>query len=103
MRALFITATLFFASIGAAAVYFAVSDSGHEYDLKLVLPIDTRQMPDIPPAPGIAGASEPQAAPVTAGVAETPESLREAEAIVGTNSFRFEGDKPGADAAAGQE
>ncbi len=50
MRALLITAGFFFSICAALIVYFAVSDPGQEYDLKLVLPIDTRQMPK-PAAP----------------------------------------------------
>ncbi len=45
MRTLLIAAGLFFSICGAALIYFAASDSGHDYDLKLVLPIDTREMP----------------------------------------------------------
>ncbi|MBI4723748.1 MAG: hypothetical protein HY765_01615 [Rhodomicrobium sp.] len=45
MRTLLIAAGLFFSICGAAIIYFAASDPGREYDLKLVLPIDTRQMP----------------------------------------------------------
>ncbi len=45
MRALLIAAGLFFTIFGAGLVYFAMSGTGHEYDLNLVLPIDTRQMP----------------------------------------------------------
>jgi len=45
MKALLIVAGLFFSIFGAVVAYFAASDPGHEYDLKFVLPIDTRQMP----------------------------------------------------------
>ncbi|HZV21394.1 MAG TPA: hypothetical protein VE986_07610 [Hyphomicrobiales bacterium] len=45
MRTLLIVAGLFFSLCAAFIIYFAASDSGHEYDLNLVLPIDTRQMP----------------------------------------------------------
>ncbi len=34
-------------------IYFAISGTGHEYDLKLVLPIDTRKMPKLGPPPEI--------------------------------------------------
>ena len=45
MRALLIAAGLFFSVCGGASDLLCVSGSGHEYDLKLVLPIDTRKMP----------------------------------------------------------
>jgi len=45
MRALLIAAGLFFSICGALLIYLAASGAGHEYDLKLVLPIDARQMP----------------------------------------------------------
>ena len=45
MRALLIAAGLFFSIFGGGLIYFALSGTGHEYDLKLVLPIDTRKMP----------------------------------------------------------
>ncbi|MGB8734527.1 MAG: hypothetical protein WCD20_00180 [Rhodomicrobium sp.] len=56
MRALLIAAGLFFTMFGGGLVYFAMSGTGHEYDLKLVLPIDTRQMPkpvSLPVAPQV--------------------------------------------------
>ena len=45
MRTLLIAAGLFFSIFGGVTLYFAASGDQHEYDLKLVLPIDTRQMP----------------------------------------------------------
>ncbi len=45
MKALLIVAGLFFSIFGAAVAYYATSDPGHEYDFKLVLPIDARKMP----------------------------------------------------------
>ncbi len=56
MRALLIAAGLFFTIFGGGLAYFAMSGTGHEYDLKLVLPIDTRQMPkpvSLPVAPQV--------------------------------------------------
>jgi hypothetical protein len=50
MRTLLIAAGLFFSIFGGAIAYFAVFGDQHQYDLKLVLPIDTRQMPT-PAAP----------------------------------------------------
>jgi hypothetical protein len=46
MKALFIISGLFFSICGALVIYFATSNPGHEYDLKFVLPIDARQMPN---------------------------------------------------------
>ena len=45
MRTLVIAAGLFFSLCAAVLIYAALSGSGHEYELKLVLPIDARQMP----------------------------------------------------------
>ncbi len=53
MRALLIAAGLFFTIFGGGLIYFALSGTGHEYDLKLVLPIDTRQMPKPASLPSI--------------------------------------------------
>ncbi len=53
MRTLLIVAGLFFSICGAFIAYFATSDPGHEYDLKLVLPIDTRQMPRLAETPQV--------------------------------------------------
>ncbi|MGO9546186.1 MAG: hypothetical protein ACLPPF_15505 [Rhodomicrobium sp.] len=72
MRALLIAAGLFFSVCGGLLIYAAVSGSGNEYDLKLVLPIDTRQMPKPATAPEVASqAVDTEApAPVTDGRAE---------------------------------
>ncbi len=101
MKALIVTATLFFGLAASAAVYFAVSDGGATYDMKLVLPVDTRQMPAVAPPPQVEGAANAEPAPVVAGRAETPEELREPEALVSTRSFQFEPDEadPGEPAA----
>ncbi|ADP72456.1 protein translocase subunit SecG [Rhodomicrobium vannielii ATCC 17100] len=45
MKTLLIVAGLFFTLFGGAIAWFASSDPGHEYDLSLVIPIDTRHMP----------------------------------------------------------
>ena len=64
MRALLIAAGVFFSICGGFLVYAALSGAGHEYDLKLVLPVDTRQMP--------APASIPEVAPqADAGASDT--------------------------------
>lgn len=73
MKALLIVAGLFFSICGGLVAYFATSDPGHEYDLKLVLPIDSRQMPKpaLPPAvvPTVKG-TESAEQPVTENRAE---------------------------------
>ena len=63
MRALLIAAGLFFSIFGGVIAYFAAFGDQHEYDLKLVLPIDTRQMPKpaalpeiVSQEPGVPGA-----------------------------------------------
>jgi hypothetical protein len=45
MKTLLVTATLFFLAVGGACAYFALSGPGHEYDLKYVIAIDPREMP----------------------------------------------------------
>ncbi len=57
MRALLFVAITFFILIGGCATYFRLSGPGHEYDLKYVLPIDTRNMPRPAILPTIASAS----------------------------------------------
>lgn len=54
MRALLIAAGLFFTIFGGGLAYFAFSGSGHEYDVRLVLPIDTHEMPTPLPIPPVA-------------------------------------------------
>lgn len=72
MKALLIVAGLFFSIFGGIIAYYAASDPGHEYDLKFVLPIDTRQMPKPfePPSVKSWAANEIEAAPVADGRAE---------------------------------
>lgn len=53
LRALLIAAGLFFTVFGGGLVYFAISGTGHEYDLNLVLPIDARKMPRLGTPPEI--------------------------------------------------
>jgi hypothetical protein len=53
MKALLIAVGLFFLISGAGLAYFSLTGTGHEYDLKLALPIDTRKMPKIGPLPEI--------------------------------------------------
>lgn len=70
MRALLIAAALFFSLFGGGLIYFALSGTGHEYDLKLVLPIDTRQMPRLSSPPEIALQTPDSSAPIEDGRAE---------------------------------
>jgi hypothetical protein len=65
MRAVLIVSGLFIAIFGGVFAYYAASGSGHEYDLKLVLPIDARQMPKpiAPPPVRFLPVEEAQAAP----------------------------------------
>jgi len=93
MRALLIAAGLFFTIFGGGLIYFAISGTGHEYDLKLVLPIDTRQMPKPAALPSVESqVQDPElaGAPVS-GRAEagTPPSLPSRAPV------RFDG-RPGA-------
>jgi hypothetical protein len=76
MKALLIVAGLFFAIVGGGVGYYAASDPGHEYDLKLVLPVDARQMPKPVPLPAIRSwaVSEEETAPPE-GRAETGKTL----------------------------
>ena len=53
MKALLIAAGLFFSIFASGLAYFALTATGHEYDLKFVLPIDTRKMPKPGPLPEI--------------------------------------------------
>ena len=71
MRTLLIVAGLFFSVFAAVAGYYAVSGPGQDYELKYVLPIDTRQMPK--PAPAIQSwtAGEEDTKPVPDGRAES--------------------------------
>ncbi len=72
MKTLLIVAGLFFAIFGAVIAFFGTSDPGHEYDLKLVLPVDTRQMPKTIEVPAVQSWStgEAESAPATDGRAE---------------------------------
>jgi hypothetical protein len=62
MKTLLIVAGLFFSISGAFVAYFATSDAGHEYDLNLVLPIDTREMPKPIVPPEVVSRAENEAA-----------------------------------------
>jgi hypothetical protein len=53
MKTLLIAVGLFFFIFGGSLVYFSVAGTGHEYDLKFALPIDTRKMPKVGPPPEI--------------------------------------------------
>ncbi len=53
MKALLIAAGLFFSVFAGGLAFFAFTSTGHEYDLKFVLPIDTRKMPKLGPLPQI--------------------------------------------------
>ena len=70
MKALLIAAGLFFAIFGGGLIYFAFSGTGHEYDLKLVLPIDTRKMPRLGSPPEITSQVPDGSATVVDGRAE---------------------------------
>lgn len=61
MRALLIAAGLFFTIFGGGLAYFALSGTGHEYDLKLVLPVDTNQMPKPASIPAVVEVQDPDA------------------------------------------
>jgi hypothetical protein len=76
MKALVIVAGLFFAIFGGIFGYYAASDPGHEYDLKLVLPVDARLMPRpvTPPSIRSWAASEEETAPPE-GRAEASKTL----------------------------
>ena len=77
MKALLISAGLFFSTAGAVIAYFAASDPGHEYDLKFVLPIDARQMPKPVEPPSIQSWSlgEAESGSVSDGRAEAGKAL----------------------------
>ena len=91
MRALLIAAGLFFTIFGGGLVYFAMSGTGHEYDLKLVLPIDPRQMPKPVSLPVISQAENPEQSGSVSGRAEsgTPPPMLDRPPV----TF---GDRPGA-------
>jgi hypothetical protein len=71
MRMLLIAAGLFFSIFGGVIAYFAVFGDQHEYDLKLVLPIDTRQMPKPAAPPEIVSQEAGASDAVTDGRAES--------------------------------
>src|SRR5271165_5443623 len=98
MRALIVTAGVFFALFGGTIAYFAASDSPQEFDLKYVLPVDTRQMPVQPPLPEVAPLGQaPAEAAVTDGRAETGRPL----ALPARDRVRF-GERDGAASEAPQ-
>jgi hypothetical protein len=71
MKALLITAGLFFSVFTGGLAYYAFTSTGHEYDLKFVLPIDTRKMPKVGPIPQIVSRIPDDAAnPIADGRAE---------------------------------
>ena len=72
MKLLLSVAGLFFSIFGAVIAFFAASDPVHEYDLKFVLPIDTRPMPKpvAPPAVQSWVTAEEGPAPTPDGRAE---------------------------------
>jgi hypothetical protein len=93
MRTLLIVAGLFFSVFGALVAYFATSDPGHEYDLNLVLPVDTRRMPKPVAPPEVVSRTDdgamggPAEGRAEAGLAAAPAPARPL--------VRF-GDRPGA-------
>lgn len=104
MKSLFVTAGVFVLLIAGAVTYLMTIDARHEYDFKLVLPVDARQMPKVLPTPKVASREDAVAAsPITAGSAETPRELLEIEALnldepEGTGAFPL-----GAPGAVGQK
>ncbi len=71
MKTLLIAAGLFFSLFGGVILYFAAFGDQHEYDLKLVLPIDTRQMPKPAAPPEIVSREAPESGSVVAGRADS--------------------------------
>jgi hypothetical protein len=67
MRTLLIAAAVFTLLFGGMLIFFGASDSQHEYDLKFVLPIDTRQMPKPVAPPSVQSQAEDEAKTVTDG------------------------------------
>jgi hypothetical protein len=67
MRTLLIAAALFSLIFGGVLIFFGASDSQHEYDLKFVLPIDTRQMPKPVAPPNVQSQPEEAGKPVADG------------------------------------
>jgi hypothetical protein len=53
MKTLLITVGLFFFIFGGVLLYYSMTGTGHEYDLKFALPIDTRKMPKTSSPPEI--------------------------------------------------
>ncbi|MGA7326432.1 MAG: hypothetical protein WBX25_18585 [Rhodomicrobium sp.] len=91
MRALLITAGFFFSICAALIIYFAVSDPGQEYDLKLVLPVDTRQMPKPAVPPAVVSRGEE---PASDGHAADGRAQANAEPPVPGRPPVFLGDRP---------
>ncbi len=72
MRVLLITASAFFVCFTGVLAFFAESGPKQDFDLKYVLPVDTRQMPDPPALPEVAPlGGKPAEASVTNGSART--------------------------------
>jgi hypothetical protein len=85
MKLLLIVVSLFFLGLTGLAVYFTRSGPGQEYDMKVVLSIDTRNMPaeaqvesGVPLVQGT-GAQDETAPEARAG---TPEDFLETEALL---------------------
>lgn len=94
MKTLLVVAGLFFCVFAASMAYFSMSDPGHEYDLKFVLPIDARQMPQPVSPPAVVSSPEDGQTgmtPVSDGRAEAGT----APLIPERAPVQF-GDKPGA-------
>jgi hypothetical protein len=82
MKSLFVTAGVFVLLMAGAVTYLLTVDARHEYDFKLVLPVDARQMPNVLPPPKVASREDAvTASPITAGSAETPRELLEIDAL----------------------
>jgi len=71
MKTLLVAAGLFFFLFGGIVLYFAAFGDQHEYDLKLVLPIDTRQMPKPAGQPEIVSLQAAAPGAVTDGRADS--------------------------------
>ena len=75
-----IAAGLFFSIFAGGLTYFALSGTGHEYDLKFVLPIDTRKMPKPGAPPEIVSQSRTIQPIPSSTAARGPGSPRSAQA-----------------------
>jgi len=94
VRTLLVVAGLFFSVCAASLLYFATSGPGHEYDLKFVLPIDARQMPQAASPPAVVSHAD-EAEPNDTAAPEGRAEAGNAPAIPDRAPVQF-GDRPGA-------